>query len=62
MKRNRKQKARKRVPPLKVHHEDEQPAVTSLEAERLRRDTQVSAEEFWAGRNRAMRQSARVAA
>ena len=62
MKRNRKQKARKRVPLLKVHQEDEQAAITSLEAERQKRDTQVSAEEFWAGRNHAMRQSARVAA
>ena len=47
---------------MKVHQEDEQPAVTSLETGRQWRDTQVSAEEFWAGRNRAMRRSARVAA
>ncbi len=50
------------APPLRVHREEEPAATVNCEQERDIRQEQQAAEEFWAGRNHAMRQSARVAA
>jgi hypothetical protein len=52
----------KQVPLLRIHREEEPAAAMNYEEEREKRRQQLAAEEFWAGRNHAMRQSARVAA
>jgi hypothetical protein len=52
----------KREPLLRIHQEEEPAVALNCEEERERRQQQTAAEEFWAGRNHAMRQSARVAA
>ncbi len=50
------------APPLRIRREEEPAEALCCEEERERRQQQSAAEEFWAGRNHAMRQSARVAA
>jgi len=63
MRRTYKSKARKGVPPLVVHREDGPPAAANRYPEDQRHAEQGNdVEEFWAGRNHAMRQSARIAA
>jgi hypothetical protein len=47
---------------LRIHREEAPVAALNCEEEREKREQQNAAEEFWAGRNHAMRQSARVAA
>jgi hypothetical protein len=51
-----------RAPLLRIHREGEPVAAMNCEEEREQRQQETAAEEFWAGRNHTMRQSARVAA
>jgi hypothetical protein len=50
------------APLLRIHREEGPAAALNCEEEREKRQQETAAEEFWAGRNHAMRQSARVAA
>jgi hypothetical protein len=52
----------KRAPQLRIYREEEPATALNCEEEREKREQRNAAEEFWAGRNHAMRQSARVAA
>jgi hypothetical protein len=62
MERAQEQEPQEQLPPLKVYQEDATREDTDGEPDRKEDSAQDDVEEFWAGRNHAMRQSARVAA
>jgi hypothetical protein len=62
MKKLRKQKMKSAVPPLRIYREDREDEQDDGGTHPDGRPPVLDDEDFWAGRNHAMRRSARVAA
>jgi hypothetical protein len=62
LKRKKTTRAKKTVPPLRLYQGGEQNDAPENPPEQQRHEPLFGNEQFWAGRNHAMRQSARIAA